>query len=158
MNDVRDFLGDLGEEPAAAPTAAPAPVDLPPALLALFFCDDVLASLAYRSPAVSVIGLRYLFVVPGLPATVDTGLAVAVWRLPPGAYRLDVGLLAADDRLLAVDTAGCELTTATVYTSLHRLGRVTFPAAGLYRLSARQNEQVMAFQPVEVALAAAPEV
>ncbi len=150
MSNMRDFLGDLGAGPAAL-QAAEAPVALPPALLALFFCDDVLASLATNAPRVSVIGMRYLFTAPALPAEIETGLAVAVWRLPPGVYQLDVGLLAADDRLLAVDTAGCELAKPSVYTSLHRLGRVPFPAAGLYRLSARYNGQVMAFQPIEVA-------
>ncbi len=148
--DMQTFLGDLGTSQAPA-QAEPVPA-IGPVLLSLCFCRDVLGSLALTTGELAVVGMRYHFGVPALPAAVDTGLVMAVWRLPPGSYQLDVGLLASDQSLLAVDSAHGDLATPAIHTSLHRLGLVTFPSAGMYWLAARQNGQMMAFQPVDVTL------
>ncbi len=149
--ELHDFMGDLGTAPGLT---APAPVvAVPPTLLALCFCRDVAGSLAENTSELTLIGMRYRFEASAFPATLDTGLVVAVWRLPPGAYLLEVGLLDSDQQtLLKVDQARGDLASPAIHTSLHKLGQISFPAPGMYWLAARQNEQVMSFQPIEVAL------
>ncbi len=147
--DLKDFMGDLGGTPA--PTMATQVVGVPPTLLALCFCRDVARSVAEDTPELTLIGMRYRFAAPAFPATLDTGMVAAVWRLPPGSYVLEVGLLDSDQTLLAVDQARGELASPAIHTSLHKLGQIAFPAPGMYWLAARQNQQVVSFQPIEIA-------
>jgi hypothetical protein len=136
-----EFLNESSIPNGEAATKA----DIGPVVLGILPCEDVMTGISVTYP--SYVGVRFSLLFPTFPATIQNQIVATIWRLPPGEYDLELGILDFSQSLLASSCNEVQIKVPTIYTSLHRLTNTSIPMPGLFMLTARCNRNIAASIP-----------